>query len=666
MTMRNLFLGGKKASANDAASVRSTSDSMVTVDAQDDSDSDRQDENILNLSTHKLKTFFDRRAEDIFIVLDEPHKVFGPGDSVRGKVNLALNKPTKTLYTAMRFCGQVSVGVGNQVTKTVLFQDNLTLWGQRSDGSADKVPQAGSIVSSTDEQEQGTSIEQISSSTSTSFKSTQNGNLAPKAFSWEVGIMDQGRHVFEFEFKFPRTTLPSTVDFGRGSISYSLRCEHQKPKSLTSRGRSTCRKNLPVLDMIDVGCLPIPKIRHIDPDTKSKRKEGAGKVQAYVELVRAGYLKGDTIALNIQVHHVKPIKNMKGTIATLYRLSRFDSNELAPQSFRKDLSQSVSPLLVDPKSLVYRISPRLRIPADAFPTIKGAGPVSFRYFVEVVLDLNGRTTVWQSGAGSPSDDGCYNFSTETGGVAMETDSLKREKGSHCVVFEVIIGTKDTKVTKDRHMPPSSYSGLSRTSGARTVSESSQNAPTENDRGSTADYSPIDSRERSTNSRLSSYATLPSGAGHPSTYPRGASQYPLSKSELRQLENAVLPSEPPTVELAPPINYEIPIPSAPMLDLVRPDQIDLSRVSRDGENNHGHPAVQDSVPRAQPPLLVIAEDYSQRVPSQKEVEALQEQASAPPEDAVFSLSSAPSLALFDREVGADADEHALQLPMYKAP
>ncbi len=82
-----------------------------------------------------------------------------------------------------------------------------------------------------------------------------------------------------------------------------------------------------MLDSIDVSEVAVPKVRTIDVDQKSKRKEGQRKVQATAELSRGGYLKGDTISAVIQISHTKPIKNMRGIIVTLYRLGRFDAPE---------------------------------------------------------------------------------------------------------------------------------------------------------------------------------------------------------------------------------------------------------------------------------------------------------------------------------------------------
>lgn len=483
------------------------------------SSSDEEATNIFGLRTNKVKQYFGRQTEDLFIELDEPHKIYSPGDYVRGRVKLMLSKDTKTLYTGLHFNGQVRLGTGKQIVRTNLFQEDMILWGQPENHEP-------TIMGPQARQTEGTNRVSHNASFGWSKQVVSSNPRKPSQlpFAWRSSIMQAGQHVFEFEFQFPESSLPSTVDFGRGSISYFLRCEYQRPMTLTSRGRNVCKKSLTFLDYIDVGRIPRPKLRVIDSDAKSKRREGTGKISAIVELTKAGYLKGETIALNIQVQHIKPIKNMNGTIATLYRLSRFDSRDIAPQSFRKDLSQNISPLLVDPISLKYKVSPRLRIPADTFPTIMSAGPVSFRYFVEVVLDLNGRTTVWQAGTNSSQTDSSVS-TLGHGGPSMETDALKREKGTYCVVFEVTIGTKDSTNYRDfmslSHIVPSENESISQVSMFRPdVIDTSEHIP------------------------------LPSACAQiiHQQPPRHVTatqslKFPLSKAEIRSREAALMPSMP---------------------------------------------------------------------------------------------------------------------------
>lgn len=211
--------------------------------------------------------------------------------------------------------------------------------------------------------------------------------------------------------------------------------------------------------------LPIP------PLIKSKT------ITASIELLRAGALRGDLIPLKISIHHTKPIKSVNGIILTLHRQSRFDSpSRYHPPlkkalssagggtgggTFRKDLSQTVLPLIIDPTSLTTVVKANLRVPEDVFPTISnvpGDG-VSFRYYVEVVVDLGGKLNsrggdFFDSGSSIPglprpssrgekdSNGGNAGVAVE-GGVMVETEKIRREKSIVFCRFEVVIGSVDS-------------------------------------------------------------------------------------------------------------------------------------------------------------------------------------------------------------------------------
>ena len=91
------------------------------------------------------------------------------------------------------------------------------------------------------------------------------------------------------------------------------------------RNRSVAQKNIPILDVIDVVAVRSPKSISTRQPNHQKKGKTTGEIAADVELTKAGYLKGEQVRLNIKIRHTKPIKNLKGAIVTLYRLTRFDS-----------------------------------------------------------------------------------------------------------------------------------------------------------------------------------------------------------------------------------------------------------------------------------------------------------------------------------------------------
>ncbi|KAI0894867.1 hypothetical protein F4806DRAFT_99942 [Annulohypoxylon nitens] len=223
------------------------------------------------------------------------------------------------------------------------------------------------------------------------------------------------------------------------------------------------------------------------------------EINATVELLKGGCLPGDILPVKIRVEHNRRMKSMHGVIVTLYRQGRVDysppislfttdlSQEEAkrleredyyPRSrtglgglslssagscsvFRKDLSQAVAPLIIDPATLTANITTSVRVPEDVFPSIRNVpgGLISFKYHVEVVLDLGGKLA-GQSGSsqqtsrmGSLGVPGGNPASTigqhdikrlaNWNGTIVDTDHLRREKGVISVSFEVVVGTTDS-------------------------------------------------------------------------------------------------------------------------------------------------------------------------------------------------------------------------------
>lgn len=223
-----------------------------------------------------------------------------------------------------------------------------------------------------------------------------------------------------------------------------------------------------------------------------KRVSGEKTIITTIELMKGGCLPGDSISIRVNIQHTKPIRSMHGVIVTLYRQGRVDSappaslfknlskeevkrlekEEYYPKSktglgglsltsagscsvFRKDLSQAFSPLLVDPVDFTASITTSVRVPENAFPSIRGVPGemISFKYRLEVIVDLGGKlSNAIQVGQNSrvAAGGGVLPSAREmTAGVAsfdgslLNTDALKREKGVIFDSFEVVVGTTDS-------------------------------------------------------------------------------------------------------------------------------------------------------------------------------------------------------------------------------
>ncbi|KAI8283087.1 pH-response regulator protein palF/RIM8 [Colletotrichum sp. SAR11_57] len=222
-------------------------------------------------------------------------------------------------------------------------------------------------------------------------------------------------------------------------------------------------------------------------------------ITATIEMLKGGALPGDTVSVKVSVQHIKRIKSMHGVIVTMYRQGRIDTappasmfadimtkeetkklakEDYYPRSrtglgglslsstsslsvFRKDLSQSVAPLIIDPVTLETTVTASVKVPEDVFPTIKGVPGemVSFKYQVEVLVDLGGRLASQLQGGGQPrvgqfapgsaAAEGNNAVVNSWGGNVIDTDRLRREKGVISVVFEVILGTTDSSRLRGR-------------------------------------------------------------------------------------------------------------------------------------------------------------------------------------------------------------------------
>lgn len=220
-------------------------------------------------------------------------------------------------------------------------------------------------------------------------------------------------------------------------------------------------------------------------------------ISAKIEVLQGACLAGDSLPLRVSIKHNKAIKSMQGIIITLYRQGRIDTHPAIPlgpqrrgakqkyedyypksvtglgglslssagssRSFRQDLNQIFAPIIVDPQSLTAVISTSIQAPVHLFPTITcvPGGMVSFKYYVETVVDLRAKvggqdrirphlsmTSGPQHGYGDAKMtrieglDG-VSYAATPGFNYLVTDQLRRTKGVVFTRTEIIVGTKDS-------------------------------------------------------------------------------------------------------------------------------------------------------------------------------------------------------------------------------
>lgn len=278
----------------------------------------------------------------------------------------------------------------------------------------------------------------------------------------------------------PQSPVPSTTSFASGGSSskstYPTGAAQQFPNSSIESNSQAC--NDEVTDHM---------------------------VTAIIELLHRGCLPGDKLPVEISINHNKPVKSLQGIIITMYREGHVDTHPAIPlgpshsrkkqeyedyypksrtglgglslstagssSGFRKDLSQRFVPLIVDPHSLTAVIKTSIPVPDNLFPTVSSVpgAMITFKYFIEVVIDLRGRLTGQDrflprlnmtSGAssygygdytsnGTDRSDG-YMISASAGLGILGTEQIRREKGVVTCSFEVIVGTRDSGRKRGRN------------------------------------------------------------------------------------------------------------------------------------------------------------------------------------------------------------------------
>lgn len=140
--------------------------------------------------------------------------------------------------------------------------------------------------------------------------------------------------------------------------------------------------------------------------------------------------------------------------------------------FRKDLSQVMLPLVVDPGALTAEVNGKVHVPDEAFPTISTVpgSMISFKYYVEVVVDIQGKLATQDRNMtnlggfassmnqmpSSSATIGERSASNMTGTPLLDTASIRRDKGVVSATFEVVVGTKDSERRKGKRKADPSH------------------------------------------------------------------------------------------------------------------------------------------------------------------------------------------------------------------
>lgn len=417
------------------------------------------------------------------------------------------------------------------------------------------------------------------------------------------------------------------------------------------------------------GLLRLPSKSSNDSDGVSSGCASDEMVTATIQLLQGGCLPGDKLPLEISISHNRPVKSLQGIIITMYREGHVDTHPAIPlgpsqpgkkqqyedyypksrtglgglslssagssSGFRKNLSQKIVPLIVDPQSLHATVKTSIQAPEDVFPTISSVpgAMITFKYFIEVVIDLGGKftgsdrilprlhMTGWASklengdsmGGKSDAPEGL----TVPFGVPLNflnTEGLRREKGVVSCVFEVIVGTRDSRRKRiwpsDSHLALMPYSSDARRSAEGRTGGMSNVFPTQPPPHET----PMSSSESPEDPRGCDGGPNPSnGMSRSGSYiiPPPEFEGELDeKARIRRAEQQLLPSAPSEDFASRPTNNAYEQPSAPWVfddqdlflvqgdrrtDALVHDRIPASSVERYEPSGHlDHPTVAPGV------------------------------------------------------------------------
>jgi arrestin-related trafficking adapter 9 len=283
--------------------------------------------------------------------------------------------------------------------------------------------------------------------------------------------------------QFSRTNTDSSTHSNR-PISEIQPPQSPAPSDDTAASRnSTSTNSFQVVNHTDSAYAPSRKDSEAQSSTTSISPQ---TITATTELEKQGALPGDTIPIRVSVIHNKP--SVRGlVIATLYRQGRIDLHpeiplvsrgrtrraeceDIYPRSrsglgglhfshgsassvFRKDLSQSTAMMIVNPQTMTADVRTSIKLPENAFPTMSNVpgGMITFKYYVEVVVDLCGKLGetrfLPRLTSMEPSfTDGADNTNQSNSDWAnniLDTLQLRRTKSVVDFTFAVIVGTKDT-------------------------------------------------------------------------------------------------------------------------------------------------------------------------------------------------------------------------------
>ncbi|OBA21015.1 hypothetical protein METBIDRAFT_19789, partial [Metschnikowia bicuspidata var. bicuspidata NRRL YB-4993] len=429
-------------------------------------------------------------VDEFYISLADPHRMWLPGDEISGQVILRSRKNLANIAISFNLAGYVKIHAllhsKLRPMKTVLFSHTIQIYGPGTSSSLDqdfasglykgehrfpfivKLPNKrvftsidfgkGAIVyvllthlSDAASRVSTASFPAASPDASSSSASVSSASLHHPSFTYEkiINLVNPVDVAYLPPPKRKRLIIKNTPKGKLLRVQLSSSTINTVATLSSATSDADTHTSLPQNPPSPANLSAMSQLRPPAPDT----------IRVFMDVAQRGYLRGELIPIKLTIHHLRKIQDSTGIIVTLVRVCRIDYGpDSYYESFRKDLQQLVIPLFVDPATFLLEISTSVRVPPDAFPTISGCPLVSFQYFIEVMLNLSGKsmslsTPVEQpkssiaaqddAAAGlSPGHTPNYNFLSlaHSRSEFINTDKFKRLKKFLQMTTEVVIGT----------------------------------------------------------------------------------------------------------------------------------------------------------------------------------------------------------------------------------
>ncbi|KAH3680394.1 hypothetical protein WICMUC_000325 [Wickerhamomyces mucosus] len=458
-------------------------------------------------------------VQEFYIELDEPHKNWKPGETITGVIVLDLKKNTININIGLMLKGYIKIKQSTTTTtpKTKpldLFEYTCLIYGEQGNHENElvnglskgehrfpfsmKLPKKNIYTSISFEKgciayylkasinHNFTSNTSYSSSLSVSSPSSPTSSSSSSSFTLNginSSILINGKSTIQSCERGINILVPINVaKIPKPQTKYAFLKVSEKKLMKTISSTSTVNSSITQFsnasENSNESCTCQPKQSEnfnqsnnciesqnsqFNPPTPTTSKSIASEssvapIRLGVDIPESGFLRGELIPIKIKVSHYKPIHSPNGIIATLTRICRVDNGpDSRIQSFRKDLSQSITPLYIDPETLTSEIRTSLRVPVEAFPTIIGSNIVTFQYYVEVLANISSKNLISNSINSQNSttkklqQNILFDFDLEkenkiensNGGETgiINVDKFKRAKSYLGLNTEIIVGTE---------------------------------------------------------------------------------------------------------------------------------------------------------------------------------------------------------------------------------